>query len=59
MSALKRSLCATAGGGANGLDAEALAKNIEGDEFAVEQSKGKPKPLRDHLRERVCKVTAF
>jgi predicted TIM-barrel fold metal-dependent hydrolase len=28
----------------HGLDAEALAQNIEGDEFAVERSKGKPKP---------------
>jgi hypothetical protein len=28
----------------HGLDAEALAKNIEGDEFAVERSQGKPKP---------------
>jgi uncharacterized protein len=28
----------------HGLDAQALAKNIEGDEFAVERSKGKPKP---------------
>jgi hypothetical protein len=28
----------------HGLDAETLAKNIEGDEFAVERSKGKPKP---------------
>ena len=28
-----------------GLDAEALAKNIEGDEFAVERSKEKAKPF--------------
>ena len=28
----------------HGLDAETLAKNIEDDEFAVERSKGKPKP---------------
>jgi hypothetical protein len=27
-----------------GLDGEALAKNIEGVEFAVERSKGKPEP---------------
>jgi uncharacterized protein len=26
------------------LDAKVLAKNIEGDEFAVERSKGKPEP---------------
>jgi uncharacterized protein len=29
----------------HGLDAGALAKNIEGDEFAVERSKGKAKPF--------------
>jgi uncharacterized protein len=29
----------------HGLDADALAKNIEGDEFAVERSKGKAKPF--------------
>jgi hypothetical protein len=28
----------------HGLDADALVKNIKGDEFAVERSKGKSKP---------------
>ena len=28
----------------HGLDAEAIAKNIEGDEFAFERSKGKAEP---------------
>jgi hypothetical protein len=43
----------------HGLDAETLAQNIEGDEFAVERSKRESKAVRDQLRERVCKVTAF
>ena len=28
----------------HGLDVKALAKSIEGDEFAVERAKGKPEP---------------
>jgi uncharacterized protein len=28
----------------HGLDVEALAKSIEGDEFAVKRAKGKPEP---------------
>jgi len=39
----------------HGLDVKALAKSIEGDEFAVERAR----TLRDHLLKGVCGMTAF
>jgi hypothetical protein len=41
----------------HGLDAEALAKNIEGDEFAVERAKGKPEPFGQEPRRQVRQNT--